>query len=241
MIKSILKNYYRIKLAAWAYANLPRRVNIANTNLTIPARNWMVAIPARIETSKICYLGLKRDSAQYWYEPAEYEHFLRIIENKNNFFDVGSNIGWYSYLAAAKGVRQVTAFEFMKEYAEFTASNFVYNKINGKVINHGVGRPQQLENYSDPLADIFGELISLDEFAEENNSWPDVMKMDIEGFELDALKNSHNILLKKPALDISIHPQYLKDRGQSAEEVLDLLANYGYKTIWEGGDTYFMV
>ena len=241
MIKSILKYYYRIKLSAWAYARLPKRVTIATTNVTIPSRNWMFAIPARIETSKICYRGHRRDSAQFWYEPTEYEHFIRIIKNKSNFFDVGSNIGWYSYLAAANGCSLITAFEFMKEYAAFTESNFRYNGIKGRVINRGVGKPRKSERYSDPLAHISGELISLDEYARKNNSYPDVMKMDIEGFELDALKNAHNILLRRPALDISIHPKYLKDRGQSAEEVLALLAGYGYKIMWEGGETYFMV
>ncbi len=64
--------------------------------------------------------------------------------------------------------------------------------------------------------------------------------MDIEGYELDALRNAHEILLRKPALDISIHSSFLLSRGQSTEDVLTLLGGYGYRIIWSGGDTYFM-
>ena len=153
---------------------------------------------------------------------------------------MGANIGFYSYLAAAGGVKKIVAFEFMKEYASFTQEAFQRNQIPGEVINKGVGNPNQEAKYSDPLAIVSGELLSLDEFAKNHDTYPDIMKMDIEGFELDALKNAHEILLRKPALDISIHPAFLKSRGQSAEEVLDLLAGYGYRIIWSGGDTYFM-
>jgi len=129
----------------------------------------------------------------------------------------------------------------MKEYADFTSANFSRNKIHGTVVNKGIGNPAAAAKYADPLAKVSGELISLDEYAKANNVWPDIMKMDIEGFELDALKNAHEILLRKPALDISLHDRWLEERGQSEDEVLELLRSYGYMTIWQGGDTYFMV
>ena len=118
---------------------------------------------------------------------------------------------------------------------------FFRENISGVDVNKGVGNPKDVGIYADPLANVKGELISLDEYAKVNNIWPDVIKMDIEGFEMDALKNSHEILLKGPALDISIHDKFLEDRGQSEREVLELLRSYGYKTIWKGGGTFLMV
>lgn len=129
----------------------------------------------------------------------------------------------------------------MKEYADFTSANFSQNKIHGTVVNKGVGNPAAAAKYADPLAKVSGQLISLDEYAKAHNVWSDIMKMDIEGFELDALKNAHEILLRKPALDISLHDTMLEERGQSEGDVLELLKSYGYKTIWQGGGTYFMV
>ena len=80
----------------------------------------------------------------------------------------------------------------------------------------------------------------LDEFCKAHNIFPDIIKMDIEGFELDALKAMNNVLSKRPALDISIHSAYLEQRGQSEKEVLELLLKYGYEIIWARGGTYFM-
>ena len=248
MVKNILRSvfnrflpfYYRLKLEMWAILRLPKYLHVADTDYTIPARCWQVAIPCRIDTTQICYQGMGRDKARMFYEPIEFPFFNELLVDRQVFFDVGANIGFYSYLAAAGGVKKIVAFEFMKEYASFTQEAFQRNQIPGEVINKGVGNPNQEAKYSDPLAIVSGELLSLDEFAKNHDTYPDIMKMDIEGFELDALKNAHEILLRKPALDISIHPAFLKSRGQSAEEVLDLLAGYGYRIIWSGGDTYFM-
>lgn len=176
-----------------------------------------------------------------FYEPNEYQHFIEIVRGKKVFFDVGANIGWYSYLAAHEGVEHIVAFEFMNEYANFISENFREENIPATVVNRGVGAPNTFEKYSDPLAKTNGSLISLDEYAKENNIWPDIMKMDIEGFELDALRNAHEILLRKPALDISLHDRFLLDRGQSDNEVLSLLSSYGYTILLQGGGTYFMV
>lgn len=241
MIEILRRAYYRGKLTLWAIFNLPDHLHIANTNYKIPAHNWMVAIPARTDTTEVRFFGRHRDFARYFYEPIEYEHFMEIVRDKKAFFDVGANIGWYSFLAADAGVERIVAFEFMNEYANFISENFKKEGIPATVVKKGVGAPNRFEKYSDPLAKTSGALISLDEYAKVNNIWPDIMKMDIEGFELDALRNAHEILLRKPALDISLHDRFLLDRGQSENEVLSLLSSYGYKIVWQGGGTYFMV
>ena len=226
MIEILHRAYYRAKLTLWAIFNLPSQLHIANTNYKIPAHNWMVAIPARTDTTEVKFFGMHRDFARYFYEPIEYQHFIEIVREKKVYFDVGANIGWYSYLAAHAGVERIIAFEFMNECANFISENFRKQNIPATVINKGVGSPSVIEKYSDPLAKTSGALISLDEYAKANNVWPDIMKMDIEGFVLDALRNAHEILLRKPALDISLHDRFLLDRGQSENEVLSLLSGY---------------
>lgn len=128
----------------------------------------------------------------------------------------------------------------MEEYANYIRDGFIKNNIPGEVINKGVGNPGEQTSYADPLANVTGNLMSLDQYASANNIYPDIIKMDIEGYELDALRNAHQILVRKPVINISIHPSFLEKRGQSADEVLKLLADYGYKIIWSCSDTYFM-
>jgi FkbM family methyltransferase len=236
----VKKYYYRAKLTLWAWFYLPKILYVADSEVAIPARCWQVAIPCRIDTTQILYEGRKRDRGRMFYEPVEAPYFKELLIGRKTFFDVGANIGYYSYLAAAAGVKRIVAFEFMREYAKFTSEAFKLNHVPGEVINRGVGKPGEETSYSDPLAGVSGPTLSLDEYARENNVYPDIIKMDIEGYELDALRNAHEILVRKPVIDISIHSSFLVGRGQSAEDVLNLLEKYGYRTIWSGDDTYFM-
>ena len=57
-----------------------------------------------------------------------------------------------------------------------------------------------------------------------------VMKIDIEGFELNALRSA-GVLLKSKAIRnivLEIHPAHLAALHQTAEEVIQLLERYGY-------------
>lgn len=236
-----IKYYYRIKLKLWARVNLPKRIKIANTDFDMSAHHWQVAIPCRTDTTQLIFQGKVPKEARMIYEPIELPIFENMVKDKKCFFDVGSNIGYYSHVAAAKGVRNIVAFEFMPEYAEFSRTAFEENKVPVVLINQGVGDPLASLNYGDPLASSSAsKLLSLDQFAKEHNLYPDIIKMDIEGSELDALRNAHEILSRKPDLDISVHPVFLRERGQDERDIFILLESYGYKTLWSASDTYFM-
>ncbi len=76
---------------------------------------------------------------------------------------------------------------------------------------------------------IYSEVITLDDFCEENNVYPDLIKTDIEGAELSALKGAIKTIKRvRPQLAISIYhtitdfieiPLYLKEN----------LENYTFK------------
>ena len=58
----------------------------------------------------------------------------------------------------------------------------------------------------------------------------DLIKLDIEGDELDALRSARELLSRaRPALAVEVHPEALSARGQSATEVLELLEEAGYR------------
>jgi len=80
---------------------------------------------------------------------------------------------------------------------------------------------------------------TLDNLFFEKLSCIHLMKVDIEGFELFALKGGERLLksgiIKK--MIIEIHPQQLSDLGQSAAQVKDYLNNLGY-SIKEGIYTF---
>ena len=58
---------------------------------------------------------------------------------------------------------------------------------------------------------------------------PDFIKMDIEGFEYEAIKGSVSFLTAhRPTLFLELHLDYLDQRKLSAKGVVDLLRQCGY-------------
>jgi len=58
---------------------------------------------------------------------------------------------------------------------------------------------------------------------------PDFIKLDIEGYEYEAIKGSTSFLTThRPTLFLELHLNYLEQRKISAKSVVDLLRQCGY-------------
>lgn len=225
--------YHHVRLFLWATFKFPGKLLVADTDAKMFIHNWPAAALLKTETTKV-------ENGRMFYEPSEYPHFLKMVKGKKIFYDVGAFIGWYSLIAASCGSTNVVAFEIIPELAKLTQKNFALNALNGSIVCAPVGKGGEQSSYRSNLVASSGKAISLDEYAEAHNLWPDAIKMDIEGAEYDALLGAHRVLSRKPVLDISVHPEFLQERGHGAQEVLDMLAGYGYKIVWSGENTYFM-
>lgn len=72
--------------------------------------------------------------------------------------------------------------------------------------------------------------IKIDDYCELANIYPDVITMDIEGGEFEALKGAEQTLLKKhPLLYISVHPEFLfHNFGEYERHLHNWLIALGY-------------
>lgn len=172
-----------------------------------------------------------------YYEPNENPHFLKMIKEGDVFFDVGAMIGYYCLLAAGHGAKRVIAIEIIKEFADFTKKTFKKNNIDGMVLNYAVGKTGQII-YENELTKNTSPTTSLDDLC-ELYGFPDVVKMDIEGHEFNALNTAKKLLANHPRLDISIHPAFLKEHNQTKQGVVELLKSHGYKEVAQYSDTHF--
>ena len=222
----------KVRLFIWAIFHLPRKVFIADTNYKITGWDWRVALLAKVETTKI-------EKDRLWYEPKEHKYFIDLIKRDGLFFDIGANIGYYCFLAAHYGAKKVVGVEIIKSYANFAKKYLKKNKINAVILNCAVGSGKEIE-FKDSIESGKAEVRTLDSIGEEHG-YPNMMKMDIEGWEYDALMSAKKILERaKPTLDISIHPMFLENFGRSEEEVKLILQNFNYKEIITLGDTHFL-
>jgi FkbM family methyltransferase len=103
-----------------------------------------------------------------------------------------------------------------------TASNRGGNKINNNAT----------ENFS------LIEIIRLDDFIDEKVSQKiDLIKIDVEGFELRVFSGAQNVLrTHKPILFIEVDDNNLKAQGDSSQKLMQFLTDLGYGRI-ERADT----
>jgi len=97
-----------------------------------------------------------------------------------------------------------------------------------RITNSGWASLVKTEKRSDPIK---VEVITLDEYVEAHKiNKIDMMKIDIEGAEFDALLGADNILKNfTPEIIMEINPFLLNRRKMNSIVITTLLVNYGYK------------
>ncbi len=161
--------------------------------------------------------------ANYAYEWGVKKFVYKHINNYDIFLDIGANIGTYSVLFAGKGLTGF-AFEPIKSNFEALKTNLGLNHLSEKVklLPVGLGSYKHRANFTfDPvntgashLTDdhIDAEIIINPEFEDTDIETLDglmevldintekriILKIDVEGMELDVLKGATNFLKKYP-------------------------------------------
>lgn len=187
----------------------------------------------------------------YWYR--------RIIDKFNEenkkpiVYDIGSNCAYYSLLAC-EGSQEVHAFEPSRESSKIIKLNLKINEINNVTL-HKVALTDKAGklNFNTYSSSGNDSLISrkipeghelkhkktyqvqanrLDNVIKEKGiPLPDLIKMDIEGAELFALKGAKKTLKDAgyPPLLLEYSKATSEDAGYKREELIKLLASFGYK------------
>ena len=187
------------------------------------------------------------------FEPNEFAFLQKALTRDAVFIDIGANEGFYTVFAAhLVGPRgRVIAVEpSPREYARLE-SNVAINRLsNVSLVRCGLGarRRKALLHIADPehngqnTLGEFGhagvtavdhveiDLIDLDSLAQEQVLRKvDVIKMDVEGAELEVIKGGLKTLERyQPTLLFELFEGALRQQGTSAEAVLAQLAELGY-------------
>jgi FkbM family methyltransferase len=204
-------------------------------------------------------LGLRlAKSAEY--ETEMTKAISEILNQGDYFIDLGANEGYFSILGAkicgARG--HVLAIEPQERLWKVIHTNASINNLtNIQLLPFGIGSKKEqltLQLYSSLNSGassfssgfnfgisfawlrkkLYGsqiaQVIPLDEMAESLPLKMKLIKIDIEGFELEALKGSSRLIQEKrfENLLIEIHPHALKSMGQSEDDIDELLKAHGY-------------
>jgi FkbM family methyltransferase len=183
------------------------------------------------------------------YEPYVCEILAKLIKNSKLYADVGGNVGILSILPAMLNQEcKIFYFEMDKTIRPLLVRNMKLNKLDESritIVNAAVGdRVGELEYVPHPysfLAMLNHEnidpydlkfrapILRLDDYFLQRGVDPDLLKIDIDGAEMLALRGMSRILREtKPDLLLEVHPTMLPQAGSSASEICDFLREFDY-------------
>lgn len=171
--------------------------------------------------------------------------FRHMVRPGAVVFDVGANVGSYTLLASAlvgpEG--RVVSFEPVPENLRYLEEHIRLNRLtNVDVRRVAVGARSgeaRFRKHGDRLQGRVDEqggdpvsMVALDDLLRQDAiPRPDVMKIDVEGGELDVLRGAFELLrLARPSILLSTHGTAVRD------ECLRLLEGMGYATAPLGKD-----
>lgn len=186
------------------------------------------------------------------YEKPEIDYLYETLKPGSVFVDVGANIGLFSLNASnIVGLDgKVIAFEaFKPNYIKFNdnikINNFTNIIAENKAISNQNSTIEILYNESEKNVGMAStylknftskelvECFSLDHYLKEKMiNKVDLIKIDIEGGEFNALLGMNRILSElKPKVLIEINQVALENSGHSENEIIELFKKYNYKML----------
>jgi FkbM family methyltransferase len=176
---------------------------------------------------------------------------LDALEGARCFADVGTNLGWYTCLASrALPEGTIHGFEMDELNFDLVRRNVEINAFPNTTIHHAAvtdapGRVSYRRTSRGPSAGFrmaagaegaqAGELVSvqaitLDDFFRDAPTPPDVVKIDVEGAEMNVLGGMTELIERAaPTLFVEVHPQEIRNFGSSCEDVVGFLLDRGYE------------
>ncbi len=227
-----------------------KTISFRKIKFSLITDNWITKYRARTFASK---------------EPEFLNWIDNELKNKDNFFDIGSNVGIYSiYAALRKKGANVHSFE--PEYANLNLlkNNVIINSLNKKINLYSFAFGEKCEISNLYIQDftpgsalhtvekknipktktgkkilwkegIF--VITLDQFVKETKVIPSLIKIDVDGNELNVLRGGKTTLKNKKLRSIFIEMDSKKDRNKIIKILkisgFKLSYKYKYNEIWK--------
>ena len=187
--------------------------------------------------------------AEITFEADETALFLELLETHDAVFDIGANVGFYSCLAASRS-KQTVAFEPFQRNLNFLYRNLTDNKFTWvEVFPLGLGGSpglKQIYGFADVASFVPGwnrannklfstvPITTLDTIAVHRFKCKRLLiKMDVEGFELEVLAGAVDTLNLNPKptwlIEILLNNKAIPDGiNQRFREVFELFWKIGY-------------
>jgi FkbM family methyltransferase len=183
----------------------------------------------------------------------EFDFFLKTMANKKALLDVGSLFGIFAMVFTRRPGTAALAVEPSPLALPVLRRNLALNPdLNVRVVDvaasdteghtpmafewaHVVARPKGARSPGEQIVSIRSRRI--DDFIGEAQFKPDLVKIDVEGYETQVLRGMTDLLDQNgPDIHLELHGQFLRNLGSSVEEVIEFLIQRGYKLFDMAGE-----
>ena len=173
----------------------------------------------------------------------ELDCFIENAAAFSSFVDVGANHGIFSltFCSLRSDGRVVAidpspiAFEILQKnqtlnsFAQLQARKVACGAAPGEVrMKRNWHHLQAIGDEDNDVDAVAVPMLSLDQICEEENILPELLKIDVEGFELPVLQGAERVLQTAKLLFLEVHPQAVDELRLSQPAIFDLLTCSGW-------------
>jgi FkbM family methyltransferase len=173
----------------------------------------------------------------------ELDRFIKNAAAFSSFVDVGANHGIFSltFCALRSDGRVVAidpspiAFEILQKnlnlnsFSQLQTRKVACGATPGEVrMKHNWHHLEAIRDEDDDVDAVAVPMLSLDQICEEEHILPELLKIDVEGFELPVLQGAERVLQTAKQLFLEIHPQTMDELRLSQSAIFDLLTSSGW-------------
>jgi FkbM family methyltransferase len=166
----------------------------------------------------------------------------RVVSDGDIVLECGAHHGFMTVMMAhwIGETGRIVAFEASPHSASVLRQNIVRNGLDGRVCVEpkAVGRETGTMSFSNEsngvvlpgwqLNAVQVPVVSLDGYAD---SKPTLLKLDVEGYEVDVLRGATRMLETRPKIAIEVHVDMLPRYGHTADELFEYLPASQYE-LW---------
>lgn len=169
-----------------------------------------------------------------WAERAEFGLLKNLIQPGDKVLDMGAHHGFFAMIFARwvgdKGLVlgvEANPQNTMIDQAQITLNGFKNLKFINAAAAAGRGKLKMNRSHNSSVCrngedGVLVNCLTGDSLDEQFGPF-DVLKMDVEGFEIEALKGCKKLLEHSPKLALEIHFDQLQEIGKTMGDVLSLI------------------
>ena len=179
--------------------------------------------------------------------------FIKYVEeskDKKCILDIGAHAG-FTVLPVSINISvdaKLYAFEPSTENIKALRKNISMNGCDNVIVeNYLVGAEENdnvsfyerddicatssiVNNINRKFNKISKKQISIDSYCKDHNIKPDLIKIDVEGAEIDVLRGARETISTfKPTIFLSVHPREIIDLGYNEQDLLNEIHMNNYK------------